>query len=121
MGVLQSAWEFLWAVLFNWKGLAAGLLFMAVSLLHLLPEERRARLDARFPPEARRKLLVATCGFLFVIASFQAYDEKSRDVSVLRDKIAGMERQSRNPNALYQGGREVALIAGERSMVPKGP
>ncbi len=94
---------------------------MAVSLLHLLPEERRARLDARFPPEARRKLLVATCGFLFVIASFQAYDEKSRDVSVLRDKIAGMERQSRNPNALYQGGREVALIAGERSMVPKGP
>jgi hypothetical protein len=75
MGILSRIWDFLSAVFLNWKALLAGVFFVIVSLLQLLPRETRQKIDDVIPPELRRKFLVWAAVAFFFLSSFLAYDD----------------------------------------------
>jgi hypothetical protein len=74
MEILSRIWDFLSEVFLNWKALLAGVFFMIVSLLELLPPETRKKIDNVIPLELRRKFLVWAAVAFFFLASFLAYD-----------------------------------------------
>jgi hypothetical protein len=120
MGFFERMWDFLSAIFLNWKALLAGAFFVMISLLQLLPPDRRQKFDDLISPELRRKVLAVAAVVFFFVASFLAYDDvnvqlkteriKSSDTKELRERLAVLERQKRDDTKLYQDGRVVASI-----------
>ena len=120
MGFFERMWDFVSAIFLNWKALLAGAFFVMVSLLQLLPPEKRQKLDDLISPERRRKVLTVAAVVFFFLASFLAYDDvnvqlktervRASDTKELRERVAVLEKQQRDDTKLYQDGRVVASI-----------
>lgn len=70
--------EWFWAVVWNVKGLIAGLSLAVGFLPRLLSEKQRQWLNTtfklRWPENWRRRVLVGVCACLLVYSMFQTYD-----------------------------------------------
>ena len=69
--------DWCWAVVWNWKGLVAGLSLAIGFTPQLLGERPRQWLDKKLRPDCRRHALIGLCLLFFLISSFQIYDDTS--------------------------------------------
>jgi hypothetical protein len=86
-------WDYAVVLLVNWKGAVATVCLLVLTLPQLLPESKRAALDARMSPERRRRLLVVAAAVSLLIASFQVYDDLSA-----KNRSLAQELASRGPS-----------------------
>jgi hypothetical protein len=89
--LVDCIWDWFWAVVWNWKGLVAGLSLASGFLLQLLPERGRQCLDNIVKLEFRRRGLIGLC-LLFLLASFfQVYDDVSTRLKRVSSELPGFE------------------------------
>jgi hypothetical protein len=85
--------EFFSAVVWNWKGLVAGVsLASGFVLQQLLPETCRQRIDKILPPGARRGVLIGVCLLLLGVSFFQVYDDVSTRLRHLSSQSPDFEK-----------------------------
>ena len=70
--LVARIWDWFWAVVWNWKGLVAGLSLASGFILQLLPERGRHRLDQILRREFRRRGLIVLCLLLLLIFVFSS-------------------------------------------------
>jgi hypothetical protein len=75
--LLARITDFASVVLWNWKGLLAGLFLVTGPVLQLLPSRAREWIDNKLPPEPRRRILIGLCLAFLLVSFFQAYDDVS--------------------------------------------
>jgi hypothetical protein len=75
--LIARIWEFVWAVLWNWRSLVAFLSLASGFAPKLLPLNARKWLDNHVRPELSRWVLIVISLVFLFIAVFQAYDDIS--------------------------------------------
>jgi hypothetical protein len=83
--------EWFWAVVWNWKGLVAGLSLASGFFTQLLPESTRKWLDAKLSPERRRRLLILLSVVFLFISCFEVYDNVSRELRHVSSELPDFE------------------------------
>jgi hypothetical protein len=92
--MVSHFFEFLWAVLVNWRTVIAAAVFGLFSFPNAaLSSEGRSNFDARWPPELRRKWLVRIAvGYTF-IACFLAWNEQRNRVIEIQGIESTLEQR----------------------------
>jgi hypothetical protein len=85
-------WDWFWAVVGNWKGLAAVLSLVSGFAPQLLPEKARQWLDEKLPPERRRRrVLIPLCLLFLLYSCFQVYDDVSTRLRRISSQLPDFE------------------------------
>jgi hypothetical protein len=84
--------EWFWAVVWNWKGLVAGLSLASGFTPQLLPERGREWLDRKLRPESRQRVLIGVCICFLIISIFQVYDDASAKLRHVSSQLPDFDK-----------------------------
>ena len=99
--LLARLYEFGWALGTNWWGWVTGLLLVTEQAIELFFPTGWKKLEAKFPKEKRRRLLLWGSLATFVLASFQAFDDVNKQLRQAQTK------SSDRPLQIVQGAKLV--------------
>jgi hypothetical protein len=91
--ILVRIWDFFYAVIRHWIAWITGFVFVIERAIEFFSPWVFKRIDAKYPKDLRRRVLLTICALGFIVASFEAFDDKATQLRELEKQVLTNSRQ----------------------------
>jgi hypothetical protein len=91
--LLVRIWDFVYAVIGHWIAWVTGFVLVIEQAIEFFCQGLFKRIDAKYPKERRRHILLTICALGFIVASFEAFDERTLQLRKLETQALTNSRQ----------------------------